>query len=237
MTTLQRITSVGLVAAALLSGCAPARVAVKPEFWQKRDVKIGVALAPTPQAAAHKAGAQGLLDMAINAGMAGDLTTSLGKFDASAFASVREEFLAELGQRGMSAKPIAEPIALDTLPDAKVEAEGWHKKDFGPLGQKEGVDLVVLLSVRRLGTLRSYYGFIPLGAPKGFFEVEGVMVEAKTNKILWNVRSEEPVSMVEVADPWDQAPDFPNVSAALATALVNGKAYLKKAYFSPAATP
>jgi hypothetical protein len=234
MTTLQRFSSIGLVAAVLLSGCAPARVAVKPDFWEQRTAKIGVALAPVPVASTHKAGAQGLLDSAINAAMAGDLSARLEKFDASAFEPIRAEFAEELGRRGMAAKAIPGPLKVDELPDAKVEAEGWHKKEFGPIGQKEDVDYLVLLSVRRLGTLRSYYGFIPLGAPKGFVEVTGQMVETKTNKILWQVTSEELASTVEVAEPWDQAPDFPNVTGALQKALDNGMDYLKKEYFAAA---
>jgi hypothetical protein len=60
------------------------------------------------------------------------------------------------------------------------------------------------------------------------------MLETKSNQILWQVTSEEVASTVEVADPWDQAPDFPNVTSALQKAVENGKGYLRTEYFAAA---
>jgi len=63
----------------LLSACATVNqtVPLKNEFWSQTDRTVTVALAKLPDTQAHKAGAQGLLDIAINEAMADELTKAL----------------------------------------------------------------------------------------------------------------------------------------------------------------
>ncbi len=111
-----------------------------------------------------------------------------------------------------------------------------YERDVRALAQREDLDVLLLVSVRRFGTIRPYYGFIPLGAPKGFFEVVGQMVDLKTNQLLWQTVIKEADAQVAVAEPWDQPPEFPNVDAAILQAIENGKAFLLKEFFAaPAA--
>jgi hypothetical protein len=233
MNSLPRLASLAIAAAALLSGCAPARVAVKPEFWQSRNTRIGVAVATYPAGGAHKVGAQGLLDIAINSAMAGGLDGYLSKTKLPTFEPVCDGFVQELTKRGLPAKRLSGLVNPEELPDWKGESEEkLFGKDVAALAQAQGVDVLVLLSVRRFGTIRPYYGFIPLGAPKGFFEVKGQMVDAKTNRLLWQTLIAEADASVEAAEPWDQDPNYPNIDAALRTAIENGKAFLLREFFS-----
>jgi hypothetical protein len=222
------------VAAAVLSACAPARVAVKPEFWQSRGTRIGVAVAPYPKGGAHRVGAQGLLDMAINNAVAGSLEGHVRSVSLTAFEPVGDGFTQELLKRGMEAKRL--PGYLD--PAAFPEFEGKtgenpFDRNVSALAPKEGIDVLVLLSVRRVGTIRPYYGFIPLGPPRGFFEVMGQMVDLKTNQLLWQALIPEAQASVEAAEPWDQKPDYPNVDAAIGRAIENGKAFLLREFLPP----
>lgn len=236
---LSRLAPLAIAAGALLSACAPARLAVKPEFWQGRNTRVGVAVAPVPVGAAHKVGAQGLLDMAINAAAASGLEGHLRKFSVAAFDPVCAEFTGELTKRGMVAKRLPGFLDPATFPEFKSESvEHPFKRDLTALAQREGIDVLVLLSVRRFGTIRPYYGFIPLGAPSGFFEVQGQMVDLKTNRLLWQTQIPEAEASVVTAGPWDQPPAYPNVDAALRQAIENGKAFLMREYFgAPAPAP
>jgi hypothetical protein len=239
-----RIALAALGAALLASACAPARLTVKPEFWQDRQARIGVALAPHPEAGAHKVGAQGLLDMAINAGMASELQSHLKKVDVGEFDRIRERFVQELGKRGMNV--VALPGFLDpsTYPARGEDApqvENAYDRDLAALRSGQKLDAVVLLQVRRYGTIRSYYGFIPLGAPQGFFEVKGQMVDLKTGAVVWQTQVPEIQATVPASGEWDQPPDYPNLTAALRAAMGKGNEFLWKEFFNaepaPASTP
>ncbi len=240
----RRIALAALGAALFASACAPARLTVKPEFWQDRQARIGVALMPHPEAGAHKVGAQGLLDMAINAGMAAELKSHLQKVDVNEFDRIRDRFVQELGKRGMNA--VAMPGYLDpaTYPARAEDApqiENAFDRDLAALRTGQKLDAVVLLQVRRYGTIRSYYGFIPLSAPQGFFEVKGQMVDLRTGALLWQTVIPENQAAVPAAGDWDQPPEYPNITAALRAAMANGGEFLWKEFFNaepaPASTP
>jgi hypothetical protein len=221
------------VAAALLSGCGPARLAVKPDFWQGLSTRVGVAIAPPPVPGTHKVGAQGLLDMAINSANASGLDGYLQRFQLKSFEPVCAAFVGGLKERGMEAKRLPGFLDPAQFPEWKGEGvEHPFDRNLSALAQKEGIDVLVLLSVRRFGTIRPYYGFIPLGAPKGFFEVKGQMVDVRTNRLLWQTVVNEAAASVETAYPWDQDPNYPNVEAAILKAIENGKAFLTKEFFA-----
>jgi hypothetical protein len=220
------------IAAALLSACAPARYAVKPEFWQAKQASIGVALAPHPTGGAHKVGAQGLLDLAINHAMAAELQTHLSKFDLSGFEDVRDGFVQELAKRGMTVKALPGSVNPEEFPKWGGEpAMDGFIQDLGALRQKHGIDVLVLLSVRRFGTIRSYFGFIPTSEPKALFEVQGQMIDLKTNRLIWQTVIQEDEAAVPSPVPWDQPPDYPNLTGALRKAIENGKSFLLREFF------
>lgn len=240
----RRVAFAVLGAALLTSACAPSRLTVKPEFWQERQARIGVALARHPDAGAHKVGAQGLLDMAINAGMAADLKSHLQKVDVGEFDRIRERFVQELGKRGMNGVALPgylDPSAYPERGEDAPQIENAYDRDLAALRAEQQLDAVVLLQVRRFGTIRSYYGFIPLGAPQGFFEVKGQMIDLKTGAILWQTQMPEKQATVPASGEWDQPPDYPNLTAALRAAMANGSEFLQKEFFNveptPASTP
>jgi hypothetical protein len=244
MTQSRRIALAALGAALFTSACAPARLTIKPEFWQDRQARIGVALTPHPEAGAHKVGAQGLLDMAINAGMASELKSHLQTVDVSEFDRIRERFVQELGKRGLNAVALPgylDPAAYPARGEDAPEVENAYDRNLAALRTAQKLDAVVLLQVRRYGTIRSYYGFIPLGAPAGFFEVQGQMVDLRTGTLLWQTVIPENKASVPATGEWDQPPAYPNLTAALRAAMGSGSEFLWKEFFTadpaPAATP
>src|SRR5512133_3110232 len=240
MTQRRRIAFAALGAALITSACAPSRLTVKPEFWQDRQARIGVVLTRHPDAGAHKVGAQGLLDMAINAGMAADLKSHLQKVDVGEFDGIRERFAQELGSRGMNAVALPGYLDPSTYPERGEDApqiENAYDRNLAALRAEQKLDAVVLLQVRRYGTIRSYYGFIPLGAPQGFFEVKGQMVDLKTGALLWQTQIPENQATVPASGEWDQPPDYPNLTAALRAAMANGSEFLRKEFFNAEPTP
>ncbi|HKP12537.1 MAG TPA: hypothetical protein VJZ91_10520 [Blastocatellia bacterium] len=227
-------TAVRLCVAALvvgLSACAGVvrkPIAVDPGFWQDRNAVIGVAAAKMPEADAHMMGQQGLLDVAINRGNAGKMIEQLKRLDLKRAAAIHDNMAAALGRRGFKVEKL-QAVDVATLPEFKIDAspELYAPRDFRSLSGK-GVERLLLVSVEKIGTVRSYYGFLPTGAPRAMFAVQGQLIDLKTNKLIWYDRHE---TTAAIPEPWDQEPDFPNVSATVLKNMEEGAAVLERSLF------
>lgn len=219
---MQKIRRLSVVVFALMvSACAATpQFAARPEFWSEKDRVIGVAIAKPPAAAAHKQGQQGLLDMAINAGMASDLDTHLSKYDTAQINELADRMVVYLKGKGYNAKRIAEPVDIETLPkfEAKDSGGGKHYavKDFSAMKTAHGVDKVVLLSINSIGTIRNYYGFVPLGAPQGISNLSGQVINLHSNSLEWNQAASQVVPNTE--SEWDMPPEYPGLTKAVNSA-------------------
>jgi hypothetical protein len=204
-----------LVLVSLLSGCVTSPyVQLKPEFWTQADRSVGVAVAKLPAATTHKVGQQGLLDMAINEAMADELSKYLKTLDLSSYGKVSGEAASRMQAKGLKVREVGSPVDVATLPDFKTEDSSrvYAQKDFRSLKQQLGVDRLLLLTVTAAGTQRSYYGFIPTSSPIGLLSARGEIVDLNTNEILWRQLT---TNTAPIDDPWDQPPNYPNVSVAV----------------------
>jgi hypothetical protein len=222
-----------VVLASLLVACEKP-IVVKPSFWETKNASVGVAIVKYPKAVASKQGPQGLLDIAINEAMARDLKGYLERADIGEFSSVSDRFVQQFQERGFTARKIDAFVDLDEFEKFAPPSSGGthHGKDLRRLAAKENVDLLLLLSVERFGTLRPYYGFIPLGPPKALFAVKGELVNLRTNDLLWRVAMKDEDALVAVEGGWDQPPDFPNLSRALQRAVEQAGPWLEQQLFS-----
>jgi hypothetical protein len=221
-------------ASVLLGGCAvPYKpIELEQSFWQERQVVIGVVSSAVPPVEAHMAGAQGLLDIAINKGNASKMVDQMKKLSVERVTVIPANFADGLGRRGFKVMKL-DPIDPAKLPEFKPAAnpELYASRDFQSLKEK-GLDRVLFVNVQRIGTIRSYQGFIPLGAPRAVFGVTGQLIDVKTNKLLWHNRYE---TQAAIAEPWDQEPDFPNVSAAVTKNMIEGAAQFERSLFAGSA--
>lgn len=228
-----------LAAGLAASACATAQpIPVDAGFWQQKGMRVGVVVSPVPKASAYKAGAQGLLDIAINSAMASDLQKMLEARQSAAIARAGDQFEGRLQSLGFVTLRIAQPIDFTKLPERKDPPENVFGRDIGPLAEAHGVDAILLLDVMRWGTVRNYYGFVPLGPPQGMYEVAGLLI-GRDGRIRWraNNLSQPPV---DVQGEWDQGPNFPNLGQALSAAEQRAAAFLEKDFFgtvAPTATP
>ncbi len=220
-------------------GCGPSRVALKPTFWNETEQTIGVTTVVAPQFGAHRAGSQGLLDMAINSAMSGTLEGHLQRMDASKFKEVADQYATKLQERGLKARRISEEVNPAKMVPFKAESSGeFAAVDLRPLGQKEGIDKLILLSIQQCGTVRAYYGFIPLGAPKGMCVSKGELIDMKTNQVEWRAFPEAPQSTtVEILGEWDEPPDFKNVTVAVERAMLQSQVFLVEEFFGRTTSP
>lgn len=235
---MRRILAAMSVAAAVLltSGCASVtpQMSVNSKFWQNRQSTIGIAQTTTPAATAHMEGQQGLLDVAINQGMASDLNKKLETVETTRANNIPSNFAKLLTDRGFSVKTLAAGFDDSKLPDFKKESGSsgyFAAKDYRGL-KSEGIERLLVVKVRRVGTARPYYGFIPLGGPSAVFDVSGQLVDLNTNELLWNNDS---TSRTVVPDPWDQPPSFDNIVNAVRQEMEKGSTAFERRFFTESA--
>ncbi len=221
----------------LMPGCAPIKqkpVSLDSGFWQEPKIVIGVAVEPIPQTDAYFLGNQGLLDIAINSSNAKPMVERLKSIDIQRGALIADNLANRLIARGFSVKRLEQTVDAKNYPERKSSAnpEQFALRDFSAL-KKEGVDRLLLVTVERIGTERNYYGFIPQGPPRAIFTVKGQLVDLSTQKLLWFQREDDGTP---ISEPWDQAPDFPNVVEAVVANMDDAAGRFEHSFFATQAT-
>jgi hypothetical protein len=224
-----------LVLALLAGGCASS-VSLNSSFWNRKGETVMVALATLPDAHAHRVGSEMLLDLAINKGLAEKLDTRMRQTAPGLLTTVSDDFGKRLQERGFVPKKAAEPIAVDALPKFKGpnDQKRYFDRDVRSIASTSGSDMLLLITVLRYGTLRKYYGFIPLGEPKALFDVRGQMIDLKTNELLWETSTTENEATVAVNGEWSQPPEYPNLVTALQEAVPKSMSHLERRFFASA---
>ncbi len=212
-------------------GCGPSKIALKPTFWQTPNKKIGIAVVTPPAARVHRAGGEGLIDAAINAGLAADLQKYFRDLQVENFSDVAQQIAEKFQSKGMTAKVIGETIDLTSLPKTKKSGGHISKYDVSELAAKEDVDAIFLIKIEKIGSYRIYYGFIPLQRPEGYCLVKGELISGTNNEILWTETQEQKKSTVAVEGQWDEAPNYPNLTQSIIKAVGNSKQFIVDSFF------
>ena len=218
-----------------LAGCVTTtpNFAVKKQFWNDKSKIIGVVIGDMPQPTAHKGGQQGLLDLAINNANAGDLEEHLKTLDVSNIKDVAIKMTKYLKGKGLKVKHITKNLDLAGLKDFEGEndeAKGiyYGQSDYRGLKAKYGVDKLVVVNIVRIGTIRNYYGFVPLGDPSGLSHLGGYVVNLSNNQLEWKqtIVEQSPISAAE----WDTPPKFDGLTKAMYLAFNQSKSLLFNAF-------
>lgn len=215
-----------------LTSCVT-KVPVSQAFWQDRQAKVAVAVAPAVnQGFFYKEGNQGLLDLAINSAVTAGPNRALKQVKPDSFRLLKSQFVADLKKRGHNAVEVKEDLQLKNYPKLQGGATGDAGKDYSSVLNAYGADYLVVLSLNGYGSIRPYYGFIPLGVPKGYANASGFMVKRGASKPLWHTgMGPQNQSVVPVSGNWDQGPEFKNLIEATHQALDSSRTNLKGEFF------
>jgi hypothetical protein len=222
------IAALMLLSTLVFAGCATVQgpIHLDQSYWSHKPQSLGVVIVKLPKPGTMKVGAQGLLDVAINGAMADSLTKHLNSLSMDDFREAGQVITAHFARHGVPAKFIQEELDVSSLPKVKKTENGFARIDYTGLKEKYGVEQLVVLQVNAAGTIRSYYGFIPLGAPQGYFSCTGSLVDLTNNKLLWTAGG---VQQIPIEEPWDQASDsYPHVTSAFYRALETAKTTMVK---------
>lgn len=129
----------------------------------------------------------------------------------------------------------AEPIDTATIPKfTEGSGEGMALRDYRPLAKKYKADKLLLVTARSLGTVRSYYAFMPLSAPEGYVALTGQLIDLSTNRLEWYERVE---TYASAKGDWDQAPEYDNLMHAVDESTRAAAAKLRGAFFMERISP
>lgn len=229
----------GLAVLGMLSACAQQPVSMSNAFWSDTSDSIAIVIVKPPVASTHQQGSQGLLDVAISSGASSSLNDHLKTLSFAEFDGIGNDLQARLKARGLNVVgvyteyqlPALQPMPTRTSQAASGPKKVYAQQDYRPLAATLKADRVLLITPTAIGTVRSYYGFIPLGAPQGTFITDDEIVDLKTDELLWFHTS---MSNTAIATPWDEAPDFPNLTDAVYQAMNADRADILQ-QFPPAA--
>lgn len=218
----------------LLGACAQAPVNMSSNTWADKNATLAIVIVKVPTAATHKIGAQGLLDVAINNGIAGPVDTRLAASDVSKaledFQSLGKDLQDQLKARGVNVVGVYIDYTLPDLGSMHGSSSPGHEladKDYRALASDLKADRALIIIPVAAGTVRSYYGFIPTSQPSGDFIANGEIVDLRNDALLWYIQINK---NVDIESPWDAAPDYPNLTTAAEQAEQQARADMLTAF-------
>ena len=233
-----------LLAASVLTGCATVQkpIPATSALFDNKDRTVAIAIEKMPEPGQVMLGNQGLLDIVINRANAKAIVDRLQKQDFKMVSGLPESFHTGLESRQIKVVMITEPIDTEAMPKfTEGSGDGVALRDYRPLAKKYNADKLLLVTARSLGTVRNYYGFLPLGAPRAYVALTGQLVNLSTNRLEWYEKVD---TYADATGEWDQSPEYDNLMRAVeestraATTNLRGAFFMEKAAPStPPATP
>lgn len=220
-----------VLGASILAGCATVQkpIPATPALFDNKDRAVAIAIEKMPEPDQIMLGSQGLLDIAINRANAKAIVDRLRTQDFTTVSGLPESFRKGLESRQIKVVMINEPLVTEDMPKfTEGSGEGIALRDYRPLAKKYNADKLLLVTARSLGTIRSYYGFLPLGAPQGYVALTGQMIDLSSNRLEWYEQVE---SYTAANGEWDQAPDYENLMRAVDESTRGAVAKLRGQFF------
>lgn len=205
------LMSLPLLALLLMTGCASVQppVAMDSAFWSENQESIGVMVAELPVPTVVLSGNQGLLDYAINNGMASGLRSKVETWDASALNELSPLVVEQLSSRGYKVKLIQAPIDTAEMIQLKGGKLGFSPIDLRPLKEQHKVDKLVLFIVTATGTIRTYYSVVPTSDPIVQVGVNSYVVDLDDNRLLFY---QGHLTTRATEGDWDEGPEYPTLT-------------------------
>ena len=211
------------IAVMLLSGCVSQKAMDIPsDFWQTGGEKnIAVAFVQPPEMYAHRAGGEGLLDMAINEMVTDSVESHIQSLTHDKFEVGKSKVAQLIESRGSHSVILPEYYqATDEhkLPKDK-RKKGYFDYDVSVVKEQYQATHLLVIQTIAAGTLRDYYGFIPLSSPRGYVNAEVTLVDLSNNKIVMEHQILEEVLLPEDVDWDDPENQYPEITKVVNLAL------------------
>lgn len=124
----------------------------------------------------------------------------------------------------------------DINPDNYEELDGatlaYH--DYSLLKAEQNLDYLLLVQPFSLGTIRDYYGFIPLSAPRGYAFVSAQLIDLSTNEMKWHyvAKIEREIAEGSSYDDDNSENGYPAITKAFTDALATAVAEINNDFYN-----
>jgi hypothetical protein len=212
-----------------LAGCVTSNSIPLPQnFWQQKQTKIVVARAPSMTPQLYKEGEQGLVDIAISDVATSKFSHRLAQYNMTWYPKLQNSFYKQLAGRGMQVGSIDETINYKNLNYINKDITRYAERDFASIAPKLKANELLFIRINHVGATRQYYGFIPLSEPVAYCNIQGDLIDLKTNQIIWRGHG---IAQIPVNGSWDQPPGYPNFINALDFAVKAASSRLLSDFF------
>ena len=202
----------GLIYSGLLVGCSsgPGNVKMNPSFWNTPHQKIIIATATLPTPSLYMKGDQGLIDVLASDIATSDLSKHLEHMNIASINDLTNVFADRLKTAHMQVTIDPTAIDLSKLETSSDSPDIVSEYEFTPIRSQFGdANFLLILWIKQVGAIRSYYGFIPVGSPKPYLLMVGEFVDLNNDHVLWRHIANV---IQDTQGDWDQSPNYPNLT-------------------------
>ena len=210
-----------LLGTLMVGSCATTKsLTVSPAFWKQKDKAIGIALVQFPRGSVQNFGssmgnlAQQLKDEARMASATAALESQLRRTYPGNFARVQDLFAEKLQATGFKVVKIGDKVNLKHLPKGKLSSSEYPQHDYRPVGQRAGVDRLIVLQLTGFGTACLFTGTYPQGTQVKV-QVRGEMIDVETDKLFWRTEFAKGSFSRAVEGKCTDPADFPTIHEAV----------------------
>ena len=199
-----------------LSGCATTSQPNISQYpnWDDKSMVIGVAIADTATPTAYKSSHLGVLETTITPNTQ-ELKLHLKTLDISNINDIASKLTKLLKSRGLKVKNLTNKLDLNSLSefDNKKSNSSYCELDHRKFKSRYGIDKLVVINIKQIGTIRNYYGFVPLDEPRGLSHLDGYIVNLDTNQLEWKQNVIKKTK--NNSDNWNSASKFEGLTKAI----------------------
>jgi hypothetical protein len=217
----------------LLSGCATKRenLVLGDAFLQTPSTVVIVEVSGLEKPSYRKDGDQGLLDVFINEAFAKAITKRLETIDVQRVLTedYYKVFSKSFSLRRFKVVPGLQHLSAKELGAPPVDKADFAPHDFRGLKEKYGAGHALILQPIAFGLTRSYYSFIPLGAPQGYVDLTAYVVDLTDNSLEGYFHT---AVHMPVEGKWDEGPEYVNLMEASKHALTEALNQVHNHFFT-----
>ena len=156
-------------------------------LWNDKSQKIGVIIGNTTAPSAYK---DGHTDFAGNKSKDHDslqLNKHLKTLDISNLTDVALNITRQLKNKGFDVKFLSEEMNLKTPPKSnqKLAIQALENFDHKTLKSRHHIDKLVVIDLVRIGTIRNYYGFVPVNEARGLSHLDAYVINLNNRQLEW----------------------------------------------------
>lgn len=206
----------------LLSACSSTPQGFVPliqNVIQEDEQKIGfVYIPPKNQATTTIHGAYCLLCYGVASALTSSLDTHLKRaITPDELLVLKQAVINKYKSIGVNLIETNLPLPINKMKKFK-NKNGFAKRDFRPLKEKLGLDILVILEIYKHGAYRSFNSYLPKGDPQGYVSGSIYTINLNSNAYVQYMNFNE---LVQPQGQWDEPDDFPSVTQAYYQALIN----------------